>query len=487
MINIFKMPLSFKERIPFLNRISVRITIIVITILLIGIGITVFYFLNSQNDTIIESTESSIREESGVLFVAIKNNMLAGEAMIAVELFRDLARTRSIGEIRLFRANGVPAFTDNSTISTVNENLGTDQFTLTERIKGVGKNTEPEFKKSSETVDDVLIKDFGGIKKNIIVYKPLINQPHCSRCHGLDHVVRGVIKITSPVDIVFQKTRMNIILSSVIYGALVLLLSLAIVIFLHFIVINRIFDIGRIVEGVGAGDLKTKIAMGKVDEIGTLAKRINDMIDGLSERFKLSRFVSKSTIDYVKEAGEVAVGGEKRVMTVLFSDIRGFTGFSEKRDPQDVMRQLNEVMNIQGEIIQEFAGDIDKFVGDEVIAVFEGDDMALRAVRAAVKIRDTLKVRSEKHHQKLYVGIGINTGEMISGNMGTMERLDRTVIGDSVNLGSRLCQSAGANTIIISEYCYNLVKDKIVAKEHNPIMVKGKEKPVKIYTVRSTI
>ena len=237
-----------------------------------------------------------------------------------------------------------------------------------------------------------------------------------------------------------------------IFGLVVLVLSISIMLFLHRFVIKRVFKIGNVVEGVGQGNFRTKIKIQQPDEIGVLAQQINDMIDGVAERFKLTKFVSKSTLDHIKKSEEISLGGEKKVMTVLFSDIRGFTSFSEKRDPAEVMTVLNEVMNLQADIVAEFDGDIDKYVGDELMAVFEGKDMIMRAVKCAEKIVRTIQKAYTESGESVQVGIGINTGELIAGNMGSGDRMDRTVIGDTVNLGARLCSIAGKNVVVLSEY-----------------------------------
>jgi adenylate cyclase len=474
------------RRIHFLKRISVRVTIIILVILSFGIGVTIYYYLESQNTTIIESRENAIMGESTVLYIAVKNNMLAGEAPIAVELFRDFRRTEDVADIKLFRDDGVIAFSDNATLEVVNRNLGGEVFMPKTQFIPREVIDDKHFQKAVSSIDDIFVRDVAGRDKTLIIYKPLLNQPKCSRCHGLDHVIRGVIRISSSVNEVYERTQMNITLSAIIYSAVVFLLSLAIILFIRRVIITRIFKIGTVVEGVGSGDFKTKIAIQEQDELATLAHQINDMIDGLHERFKLTKFVSRSTLEHVKGDDDISLGGEKKVMTVLFSDIRGFTSFSEKRDPGAVMKILNEVMNLQSQVISEYGGDIDKFVGDEIMAVFEGDDMVLRAIQAAEEINRILKEYARTTEDAVFVGVGINTGEMISGNMGSGDRMDRTVIGDAVNLGARLCSIAGKNTIVISEYSYAYVRDKVAVTEHDPIAVKGKAEPVKIYTVRKT-
>ncbi len=476
-----------KPAIKFFKSISVRVTILVIGILSIGIGITITYYLKSQNATVIESRESAIREEVNVLYLAIKNNMLAGEAPIAVELFRELARIEDIGDIRLYRANGISAFSDNSTLDYVNSYLRTDKFARKSSFLPRDVIDDENFKKAVKNVDDVTVQDVDGAQKKLIIYKTLINQPKCSRCHGLDHVIRGVIRISSPLDTMYMKTRGNLILSIVIYSIVVFILSLSIIYFINKIVIRRIYGIGRLVQGVGSGDFKTKIKVVQNDELGMLGNQINRMIDGLNEHFKLSKFVSKSTMDHIRSTDEIKLGGEKRIMTVLFTDIRGFTSYSESRDPDEIMKMLNIVMNMQAEIIDRHGGDIDKYVGDEIMATFYGEDMVLNAAAAAVEIKKMFKERFSEPGNEVHIGIGINTGEMISGNLGSGNRMDRTVIGDSVNVGSRLCSVAGKNVIVLSEYSYAYIQERVTVREHEPIKVKGKSVPVKIYILRDIV
>lgn len=479
--------MKLRDRFTFTRRITFRVLFIILAVLLAGIGLVMGYYLKSQNDTIRESREMEIRQEAEILYTAIKNNMLAGEAPIAVELFRDFERSNFESEIKLFRADGKAAFSDNRTIQTVNSNLKKEEFKPKVFLSNPEINSEESFKKSVKDVSDIFLRRVEGEDKKIVIYKPLINQPKCSNCHGIDHVVRGVISISSPVNEVYRMTRNNIFFSLILYLLIVLVLTVLIIQFLRKTVLERILNVGYIVKGVGKGDFETKIIIDSEDEIGELGSEINRMIDGLKERFKLTRFVSQSTLEHVKRGSEILPGGEKKNLTVLFTDIRNFTHYSESRDPQTVLEMLNRVMNLQAGIIHKYGGDIDKYVGDEIMAVFDGDDMAYRAVRAAEEIRSEMKKLNLTLEMPVQIGFGLNTGEMISGNMGSDRRVDRTVIGDAVNLGSRLCSIAGGSTIVLSEYIYEIVKDRIMANPHEPIMVKGKDQKVKIYTLVKTI
>ncbi len=209
-------------------------------------------------------------------------------------------------------------------------------------------------------------------------------------------------------------------------------------------------------------------------------------------RQTFSKFVSKSVVDeLLKSPEKLKLGGEKKELTVLFSDIRGFTTLSERMTPEELVVKLNHYLQIMTDIVIHYDGTLDKYVGDEIMAFWGApipqDNHALLACRAAVEMIERLDEMNREWRGQglpvLDIGIGINTGPMIVGNVGSNSRMDYTLIGDNVNLGARL---EGTNKIyrthiIISEFTYEQVKDQVVVRELDLIRVKGKEKPVTIY------
>jgi adenylate cyclase len=472
------------SKVRFYNRLSFKIGLILLLIIIIGIGITMTFYLTAQYRVIINTHVEGVREKSEILHISVKNNMLAGEAPIAVDLFEDFSRSDFISDVKLFRSDGTPAFSDNVTLDLVNKVLGMEQFAPKEVFIQQENETSDEFNEAVSGVKDVLIQSLRGSDKKITVYTPLINQPKCAACHGLDHVIRGVVCVSTPMDEAYQATIDNMVISGSMGLGVIFFLSVTIILYLNSSVISKILKIGTVAEGVGEGNFKQKLNFKSSDEIGRLAVQMNTMIDGLNERFKLSKFVSKSTLEHVKGADDISLGGERRNITVLFTDVRNFTSYSENRDPEEVLTTLNSVMHLQAEIIQKYFGDIDKYVGDEIMAVFDGEDMERRACKAALEIRDLLQQKNENNELDVTVGIGINSGEVVMGNMGSLDRVDRTIIGDTVNLGARLCSIAGKNTIVISENVYNSIGEISDVNTHKPISVKGKSDPVMIYTLR---
>ncbi len=219
---------------------------------------------------------------------------------------------------------------------------------------------------------------------------------------------------------------------------------------------------------------------------------VNEQQEKKYIRQTFSKFVSESVVDeLLKDPSKVKLGGEKKILTVMFSDIRGFTSISEKLTPEELVEHLNIYLQAMTDIVIKYFGTLDKYIGDAIMAFWgapiEVEDHALKACMAGIEMIEVLhemnKTWDEEGKPRLEIGIGINTGDMVVGNMGSSSRMDYTLMGDNVNLGSRLegINKIYKTNIIISESTYKYVKDRIVARELDIIKVKGKEQPVKIY------
>jgi adenylate cyclase len=232
------------------------------------------------------------------------------------------------------------------------------------------------------------------------------------------------------------------------------------------------------------------------DELEDLANGFNTMVDGLKERDKLrttfGKYMTAAIIEHLL-AGKVALGGESLTVTILFTDIRSFTTISEKMDPQQLVGLLNEYFTAMVGIVMSEGGVVDKYIGDAIMAVFGApvpkEDDAVNAVRAAVKMRRALEELNgrlaARGMARLRTGIGIHTGQVIAGNIGSERRMEYTVIGDAVNLASRLesCTKDLGVDVLISEDTYYLTKHVIEARAVREITVKGRRAPVLTYQV----
>lgn len=201
----------------------------------------------------------------------------------------------------------------------------------------------------------------------------------------------------------------------------------------------------------------------------------------------VSRHVASEILNTTTK-DEVKLGGARREVTALFADIRGFTALSEKMEPEEVVDMLNHYMAAMADVIFKYDGTLDKFMGDCIMAFFNAPldqpDHTLRAVRAALEMQEAAEKVSKKEGMPLArYGIGINTGPAVVGNMGSESRLEYTVLGDSINLASRMCSQAEAGQVVIPESTYKLVKGKVKARKLREVRVKGKEKPITVYQV----
>ena len=259
--------------------------------------------------------------------------------------------------------------------------------------------------------------------------------------------------------------------------------------------------INELVKGtlrISQGDFDQHIMIKSYDEIGDLTAAFNKMARSLKEKEQikdaLRRYVSHQVAEEIfKNPGKYieTLKGTRRRVTVLFADIRSFTPLAEKLPAEDVVYLLNEVLTNMSNVIFKWEGTIDKFIGDCLMAVFGAPitypDNTNRAINAAADIQKAIEEMNQKLTKQgrdpIKIGIGINAGEAVVGNIGAKERLDYTVIGDSVNLAAKLQEVAKGGEIIISESVFNEANVPYEFSEPMLIKVKGKENPVKIFRV----
>ncbi len=244
------------------------------------------------------------------------------------------------------------------------------------------------------------------------------------------------------------------------------------------------------IQVVARGDLRRLVPVGADDEIGRLTGVFNNMILSLREKLLMEKYLSQPTVQSIKEHRDVTqlkLGGERKYVTALFSDARGFTAMSEKLSPEDVVRIMNVYLNLQAKVIHQFGGTIDKFVGDEVMAIFEGRGNEINAVRAAVEIQNYCRAlnaaRAAAGDKTISIGIGLNSGEVVMGNMGSEDHMDYTVIGDNINVAARMCGIAKPGQVLVSKAIAETIGVDGVIKDMQPVLVKGKDQPIGIAEV----
>lgn len=273
----------------------------------------------------------------------------------------------------------------------------------------------------------------------------------------------------------------------IIIIALYVLLGASLIIFIFsFYLTKPISALQKGVKNIAQGDLGFKLEIKNHDELGYLGSQFNEMVLSLREKLEIEKFVSGSTRSAIE--GQVRKNQNLRIhkeeLTFLFSDIRGFTAMSETMEPETVISLLNNYFETLSGLILDNGGDIDKYVGDEIFAFFQGPGKESRAVKAAIAMQRAVNEINETAANPIAIGIGINTGEAVLGSMGSSARKDYTAIGDAVNIGARLCSAAEKGEIVLSESTQTKVAADFDTKLKGHAKLKGKSQPMPIYLVK---
>ena len=282
--------------------------------------------------------------------------------------------------------------------------------------------------------------------------------------------------------------------------AIVLLLAFLFVFFFSRTLSRPIARLVRATRQIEQGDYSVSIQETSHDEVGLLTRSFARMAAGLEEKEKIKRtfgkFVNPEIVNRAL-AGELKLGGENKVAAVLFSDLRNFTAMSENMRPGEIVALLNDYFTHMVDCVHNRYGVVDKFIGDALMAhwgaiLSNGNDTE-NAVHAAIDMRNALVHVNERMgvtgEDRLKLGCGINTGPVLAGQIGSETRLEYTVIGDTVNLASRIehLNKHFGTDILISEYAYRMVEGSFHVVQMPPIRIKGKSRAETVYAVLGRI
>jgi adenylate cyclase len=302
---------------------------------------------------------------------------------------------------------------------------------------------------------------------------------------GNVHVGVSIAFIKNLID----KERLLIILIALF----IIFFGVAIAVWLGVRFSRPISDLVAATEEIGSGNYQHKIILARNDELGNLATAFNRMGDELWKNSLMQKsfgkYVGPEVLEMIMSNPEaVWLKGRRNDATIVFTDIRGFTSYSEFKEPEEIVEGLNEFLEITTQVIQDHGGYVDKFIGDAVLGVFGvpvfHEDHVERAVKAAVDMQTEFQKRGKSGNDLLKaVGIGINSGVVVSGNIGSLDKMEYTVIGDSVNVASRLNGLANPGEIIISKSVYDNLSDTITVEPLFPQYIKGKTEPIETFKV----
>ncbi|TEU17358.1 MAG: PAS domain-containing protein [Anaerolineales bacterium] len=251
----------------------------------------------------------------------------------------------------------------------------------------------------------------------------------------------------------------------------------------------------------GRGKVSLSMNLSPLKDAEDRTQGVAIVVDDVTETRRLQaiqdmfrRYLSPAVVDRLpSDPAQLKLGGHRQEVSILFADLRGFTSFSEKLPPEEMMDTLNRYLSMAAEAILAYEGTLDKFMGDAVMAIFNAplpqEDHALRTVKAAVAMQRAIADYHRQLGEKrgLSFGVGINVGEVVVGNIGTTARMDYTAIGDAVNLAKRLEENVGGGRILLSQSTYERVKDHVNVKALPPLKVKGRMEPEPVYELISLI
>jgi class 3 adenylate cyclase len=241
-----------------------------------------------------------------------------------------------------------------------------------------------------------------------------------------------------------------------------------------------VLDLVKGTSEIRRGNFDVQVRRRTGDELGTLAESFNEMAEGLrlKEKYRsVLRLVTDHEVAEELMTGAVQLGGEMREVSVIFCDVRGFTAMSQDMPPAEVVAMLNEHMSALTRVVHEHRGVVDKFVGDSIMTLFGAPksygrdaESAVRCAWQMIQARERLNAATPR---ELRIGIGIASGPVLAGCMGSERRLDYTVIGERVNLAARLCGAAGPMEIVIDETTRRQLPSSFAVSGLEPLALKG--------------
>jgi adenylate cyclase len=342
---------------------------------------------------------------------------------------------------------------------------------------------------------DELQRGLGGIRRDGVIQ--LAGQPHVVRVERINDDVAVVLQ--RPLAEALAASR-GLFRTLFAVGGAGLILALLGAIVLARRTSRPVLELVGAAQHVAAGDFNATISVGRRDELGELGTTFNAMLAGLRDRERvraelaraerLKRFFSPQLAELLSTGDESMLASHRREITVLFCDLRGFTAFAEKADPEDVMRLLRDYHATVGALISRYEGTLERFTGDGLMVFFNDPvpcpDPAARAVQMAIAMRDGVQALLDEWRRRgfaLGFGTGVDMGYATVGRIGFEGRFDYAAIGTVTNLSARLCQEASDGQILVSQRVYAEVENLVEAVALGSLALRGFARPLLAFSV----
>jgi class 3 adenylate cyclase/HAMP domain-containing protein len=515
---------------PFREHLRFKVGALIIAILVLGFGVLMILNIRREAQTLIASHRDTTRLLGGSILTSIENGMLEGRPDIVRQLVRQLrTELRDVRRIDVYRRNGVEAFADLDTVNEVNRIAGLETA-LVERITKLKREpgeriNDPMFQKAVQTVEPQEAEEWTGGGRVLTQFRPLRNLKECQACHGEDHQVRGVVRISLGLGRLDEELRSARTRQITIALLTILGVAGALVLSMGRLVLRPIRRVAGAARRIGDGDFDARVAVGSADEIGQLGGVINDMADHLKtaratlearnaelaatleslresmkkvellEQVKgeLSKFVPEAVTRLLAQNPD-ARQLEKREadVSVVFLDVEGYTRLSEQVPPQRLNKMIQDYFSAFLEIIRANHGDVNETAGDGLMVIFQSEGSrtrhALNAAGAAFQVLGKVAELNEGFagvYPAVAIHIGINSGPALVGatklDAAGGGRWTFTASGPTTNLAARIAGLTRGGEVKVGPETAERIKGHHVLEDTGEHSLKNVSQPVRVF------
>jgi len=512
------------------QHLRLKVIALIVAILVLGFGLLMVLNIRREAQTLIADHRETVSLLSASILAAIENGMLEGRPDIIRQLVTDLKRElKDVRRIDVYRRNGVEAFADLETVNEVNRIAGLEPG-LIERISKMKREpgqrlSHPLFDEAVKTMELRAVEESVDGLRQLTLFRPLRNLEKCQECHGADHKVRGVVRISLGLDKLDAELRTARWRQVLIAALTILGAAAALVVAMGRLVLQPIGAVSGAARRIGGGDLAARVQTRSLDEIGQLGRVINDMagrlqaahadlearnaelattLQSLKESMQkvqlleqvkgeLSKFVPES-VKILLERNPDARELEKREadVSVLFLDVEGYTRLSEQLPPQRLNRMIQDYFSAFLEIIRANHGDVNETAGDGLMVIFQTEGSRTRhaqnAAGAAFQLLGKVQALNQEFagvYPAVAIHVGINSGPALVGatklDAAGGGRWTFTATGPTTNLAARVAGLTRGGEVKIGPETAERIKGHYVLEDTGEHQLKNVAQPVRVY------
>ena len=491
------------------SRLAFKILLLIVVVLVIGFGASTVWTIQREKDLLVEQSKMSARRVTATLVASIEAAMLQERPDVTRMVLAEL-KTAPVEQFGIYRRNGVEAFTDLDTAMQVDKDAGLRPEVM-ENIKKMQRPagppmSGPAFKRALETIATQESLEEGPEGTFFTLHHPVPNREKCQDCHGADHEVRAVVRVSTSMEPVFAEVRKHRDRQLLIGLFTILAAAVVLAVAMSRIVVRPIEALAAVARRVGEGDFGARARVDSRDEIGQLAGAFNEMTVRLQEsrqrlevleqlKGELSKFVPESVKKMLEENPNATELEKKNVeVSVLFLDISGYTRLSETLEPKKLNQLVQTYFSSFLEIIQAHHGDINETAGDGLMVIFQphptATDHALNTTRAAFAIRQRVVKLNEEYggvFPPVQLHMGINTGDALVGatKLGGAgaQRWTFTATGPTTNLAARFAGGAQDGEIVVGPVTAERIRSHFVLESLGEKTFKNVANPIRVFRV----